>query len=72
MNHFIFINFQVPRKHLFVKNCFLNLLSESKSVKFSLIESVIRLFTDISAKKYFSLNQLILTEVISEKYFSLK
>ena len=43
------------------------LLSKSESVKFSLIESVICLFTDSSVKKYFSLlNQLIFTEIISE------
>ena len=45
----------------------INLLSKSESVKFSLIESVICLFTDSSVKKYFSLlNQLISTEIISE------
>ena len=44
-----------------------NLLSKSESVKFSLIESVICLFTDSSVKKYFSLsNQSIFTEIISE------
>ena len=32
-----------------------DLLSESESVKFSLIESVIRPFTDVSVKLYFSL-----------------
>ena len=43
------------------------LLSKSESAKFSLIESVICLFTDSSVKKYFSLlNQLIFTEIISE------
>ena len=43
------------------------LLSKSESVKFSLIESVICLFTDSSVKKYFSLsNQSIYTEIISE------
>ena len=37
-------------------------LSKSESVKFLLIESVIRLFTDSPAKKYISLlNQLIIT-----------
>ena len=50
----------------------MDVFSKSESVKFCLIESVIRLFTDPSAKKYFSLlNQLIFTGVISEKYFSL-
>ena len=45
-----------------------HLLSESESVEFSLIESVICLFTDLSEKKYFSLlNQLILNKWISEK-----
>ena len=40
---------------------------KSESVKFSLIESVICLFTDSSEKKYFSLlNQSIFTEIISE------
>ena len=43
------------------------LLSKSESVKFSLIESVIYLFTDSSVKKYFSLsNQSIFTEITSE------
>ena len=43
------------------------LLSKSESVKFSLIESVICLFTGSSVNKYFSLlNQLIFTERISE------
>ena len=43
------------------------LLSKSESVKFSLIESVICLFTNSSVKKYFSLlNQSIYTEIISE------
>ena len=53
-----------------------NLLSKSESVKFSLIEPVICIFSDTSVqkysliesmKKYLSLlNQLIFTEVISE------
>ena len=48
------------------------LLSKSESVKFSLIESVICLFTDSTVKKYFSLlNQLIFTGSSVEKYFSL-
>ena len=43
------------------------LLSKSESVKCSLIESVIYLFTDSSEKKYFSLsNQSIFTEIISK------
>ena len=43
------------------------LLSKSESVKFSLIKSVIYLFTDSSVKKYFSLsNQSVFTEIISE------
>ena len=42
-------------------------ISKSESVKFSLIESVICLFTDSSVKKYFSLsNQSIFSEIISE------
>ena len=42
-------------------------LSKFESVEFSLIESVICLFTDSSVQKYISLtNQLIFTEVISE------
>ena len=42
-------------------------LSKSESVKFSLIESVICIFTDSSVIKYFSLlNQSIFTEIISE------
>ena len=42
-------------------------LSKSESVKFSLIELVICLFTDSSVKKYFSLsNQSIFIEIISE------
>ena len=46
----------------------LNQLSKSESVKFSLIESVICLFTDSSVKKYFSLsNQLIFTDWINKK-----
>ena len=46
---------------------YIHTLSKSESVEFSLIESVICLFTDSSVKKYFSLtNQLIFTEVISE------
>ena len=48
------------------------LLSKSESVKFSLIESVICLFTEISVKKYFSLlNQFIFTDSSMKKYFSL-
>ena len=47
----------------------LNVLSKSKSVNFSLIESVICLFTDSSVEKYFSLsNQSIFTEIISENW----
>ena len=43
-------------------------LSKSESVKFSLIESVICLFTDSSVQKYFSQsNQLIFTDWINEK-----
>ena len=39
-------------------------LSKSESVKFSLIESVVCLFTDSSVAKYFSLlNQSIFTEI---------
>ena len=39
------------------------LLSKSESVNFSLIESVIYLFTYLSVQKYFSLtNQLIFTD----------
>ena len=50
-----------------VYNYFGIILSNSESVKFSLIESVICLFTDSSVKKYFSLsNQSIFTEIISE------
>ena len=42
-------------------------LSKYESVKFSLIKSVICLFTDSPVKKYFSLlNQLIFTKLISE------
>ena len=41
----------------------LNLLSESESVKFSLIESVIFLFTDSSVKKISLLNHLIFTDL---------
>ena len=45
----------------------LNVLSKSESVKFSLIESMICLFTDSSVNKYFSLlNQSIFAEIISE------
>ena len=45
-------------------------LSKSESVKFSLIESVICLFTDSSVKKYFSLlNQLIFTDSSVKKIF---
>ena len=48
------------------------LLSTYESVKFSLIESVIFLFTDSSVKKYFSLlNQFIFTDSSVKKYFSL-
>ena len=47
-----------------------DLLSKSESVKFSLIESVICLFTDSSVQKYFSLpNQLIFADWINEKIF---
>ena len=46
------------------------LLSKSESVKFSLIESVIFLFTVSSVKKYFSLlNHLIFTESSVKKIF---
>ena len=50
------------------------LLSKSESVKFSLIESVICLFTDSSVKKYFSLlNQLIFTdESVKQIFFTVK
>ena len=45
-------------------------LSKSESVKFSLIESVLCLFTDSSVKKYFSLlNQLIFTDSSVKKIF---
>ena len=46
------------------ENYWLNeVLSKSESVEFSLIESVICLFTDSSVQKYFSLtNQLIFTD----------
>ena len=44
--------------------------SKSESVKFSLIKSVIYLFTDLSVKKYFPLlNQLIFTDSSVEKIF---
>ena len=49
-------------------------LSKFESVKFSLIELVIWLFTDSSVQKYYSLtNQLIFTDFINEKkkHFSL-
>ena len=53
---------------LFAKNS----LSKSESVKVSLIESVICLFTNSSVKKYFSLlNQLLFTDSSVKKYFSL-
>ena len=46
------------------------MLSKSESVKFSLIEPVICLFTDLSMKKYFSLlNQLIFTNSSVKKIF---
>ena len=55
------------RHELFYSNIY-SLLSKSESVKFSLIELVICLFTDSSVQKYFSLlNQLIFIEIISEK-----
>ena len=48
----------------------MSLLSKSESVKFSLIESVIYLFTDSSVTKYFSLlNQLIFTDSSVKKIF---
>ena len=55
----------------FYKNYFSHSsLSKSESVKFSLIESVICLFTDSSVKKYFSLlNQLIFTDESVKKIF---
>ena len=69
------MGFQIVKKvsfkglHLILKDIciqFFNnysLLSKSESVKFSLIESVIYLFTDPSVQKYFSLtNQLIFTD----------
>ena len=47
-----------------------SLLSKPESVEFSLIESVIWLFTDSSVQKYFSLtNQLISIDWINEKIF---
>ena len=53
-----------------IQNCLL--LSKSESVKFSLIESVICLFTDSPVKKYFSLlNQLIFTDSSVKKNFPL-
>ena len=46
------------------------LLSKSESVKFSLIESMICLFTDSSVKKYFSLlNKLLFTDSSVKKIF---
>ena len=56
-------------KYTYLKKKF-PLLSKSESVKFSLIESVIWIFTDSSVKKYFSLlNQLIFTDSPVEKIF---
>ena len=50
----------------FSPQVYLCTLSESESVKFSQIESVICLFTDSPEQKYISLlNQLIFTEEIS-------
>ena len=47
-------------------------LSKSESVKFSLIEPVICIFTDSSVRKYSSLlNQLISTDLTVKQYFSL-
>ena len=61
---FFFSVYHGPKYWVFDTLC---VLSKSESVKFSLIESVICLFTDSSVKKYFSLlNQLIFTEIISE------
>ena len=55
---------------IFILTYFNILLSKSESVKFSLIESVICLFTDSSVKKYFSLlNQLISTDSSVKKIF---
>ena len=49
---------------------YITILSKSESVKFSLIESVIYLFTDSSVKKYFPLlNQLIFTDSSVKKIF---
>ena len=51
-------------------NLKVDVLSKFKSVKFSLIESVIYPFTDSSVKKYFSLlNQLIFTDSSVKKIF---
>ena len=57
--------------HVSDKNCGKNdILSKYGLVKFSLIESVVCLFTDSSVKKYFSLlNQLIFTDSLVEKIF---
>ena len=60
-NYFSLASYQI------LKNYAILILFKSESVKFSLIESVICVFTDESVKKYFSLsNQSIFTEIISE------
>ena len=57
------------KKNRFFEN--VTILSKSESVKFSLIESVICLFTDSSVKKYYSLlKQLIFTNESEKKIFS--
>ena len=63
--HYLLLKYQKCNK--LVNSVIQVVLSKSESVKFSLIESVICLFTDSSVKKYFSLlNQSIFTEIISE------
>ena len=50
MNYFDIIEF-ISDKRIFLKIIIIKVLSKSESVKFSLIESVICLFTDSSVKK---------------------
>ena len=64
------ILFDRPKKNGSLSSNSQYLLSKSESVEFSLIESVICLFTDSSVQKYFSLtNHLIFTDWINEKIF---
>ena len=70
LSNVFFIRFYTRRNYWLLRLVIKYLLSKSESVKFSLIESVICLFTGPSVNKYFSLlNQLIFTDSSVKKIF---